>query len=160
MTSSERLASVRRRLLQWIADHEAADHREGAAAGITGESILIRDDFYVGRQFRTPRFRAVWFIEEDQLKIYDVQGSWLATLSGAALDGPQPGIVTVPLRRLAEPQRSESQPPTFGSTGTPPPPGTGPAAPAGTGGAAPAVTGGAAPAVTDRHCDTPLRRAA
>jgi len=109
MTSSERLANVRQRLLQWIADTDSAGASDAAAATITGESILIRDDFYVGRRFRTARYRAVWFMEEDQLKIYDADGVWLATLSGTELVGSAAPTVAVPMVRSAEAQDAGSR---------------------------------------------------
>ena len=43
------------------------------------EAILIRDGFYCGRRFRCGPLEAVWFIEEDQLKIYNQQGVILKT---------------------------------------------------------------------------------
>jgi hypothetical protein len=43
---------------------------EAAKSGILRESILIRDEFFVGRRFFANAHHAVWFIEEDQLKIY------------------------------------------------------------------------------------------
>ncbi|MFP6751908.1 MAG: hypothetical protein VB855_09550 [Pirellulaceae bacterium] len=43
------------------------------------EAILIRDDFYCGRRFRCGPLEAVWFVEEDQLKIYNQQGVILKT---------------------------------------------------------------------------------
>ena len=43
------------------------------------EAILIRDGFYWGRRFRCGPLEAVWFVEEDQLKIYNQQGVLLKT---------------------------------------------------------------------------------
>jgi hypothetical protein len=37
--------------------------------------LLIRGGHYCGRRFTSPSGRtAIWFIEEDQLKLYDSQG--------------------------------------------------------------------------------------
>jgi hypothetical protein len=38
------------------------------------EAILIRDGFYCGRCFECESLQAIWFVEEDQLKIYNEQG--------------------------------------------------------------------------------------
>ena len=38
------------------------------------EAIVIRDGFYCGRRFECGSLQAIWFVEEDQLKIYDQQG--------------------------------------------------------------------------------------
>lgn len=34
------------------------------------EHILVRDHVYCGRRFRSDELHAVWFIEEDEIKIY------------------------------------------------------------------------------------------
>ena len=91
MTNSQRLASVRERFLQWLLDAEdvqtAADP---AQASIRRESILIRDEFYCGRRFHTDLYDAVWFIEEDELKIFRADGSLAASLQGSELDASKP----------------------------------------------------------------------
>ena len=38
------------------------------------ETLLIRDGDYIGRRFDREKFRAVWFIEENQLKFSDQDG--------------------------------------------------------------------------------------
>jgi len=38
------------------------------------ETILIRDGFYCGRRFQSDHMQAIWFIEEDELKFYAVDG--------------------------------------------------------------------------------------
>ena len=43
------------------------------------EAILIRDGFYCGRRFECESLQAIWFVEEDQLKIYNQQGVLLKT---------------------------------------------------------------------------------
>ncbi|WP_442507086.1 hypothetical protein SH528x_005983 [Novipirellula sp. SH528] len=75
MTNSQRLETVRTRLCQWINDQGEAAGQENAHSTILSESLLIRDGFFCGRCFRTEAFRAVWFIEEDQLKIYSNSGN-------------------------------------------------------------------------------------
>jgi hypothetical protein len=97
MTNSRRLAKVRACLLQWIAHQQpAADSPSdanptpesiGSVAPVPRETILIRDGYYCGRRFHTDQHRAVWFIEEDELKIYDHQDRLLCVLSGAEIDG-------------------------------------------------------------------------
>tara|TARA_R110002049_G_scaffold2750_2_gene21556 strand:- start:374141 stop:374608 length:468 start_codon:yes stop_codon:yes gene_type:complete len=94
MTNSQRLAAVRMRLEQWL--HEQSGAQDESSPKILGESILIRDGFYCGRQFDAGDYRAVWFMEEDELKIASSDGKWLCSLSGEAL---------VP--QLAQPQTDE-----------------------------------------------------
>ena len=38
------------------------------------ETIMIRDGYFCGRRFHCEEMQAVWFIEEDQLKIYNQEG--------------------------------------------------------------------------------------
>jgi len=94
MTNSQRLAIVRACLQAWL-------HEQGETDGnpIVRESILIRNEFYCGRQFHSANHRAVWFIEEDQLKIYDPQGQVVASLSGDEIDSfdaSEPKILKLP----------------------------------------------------------------
>ena len=39
------------------------------------ETILVRNGFYCGYRFDQGDFRAVWFVEEDQVKFYGPEGS-------------------------------------------------------------------------------------
>ncbi len=39
------------------------------------ETLLIRNGYFCGRRYRNERHEAVWFFEEDQLKIYRADGS-------------------------------------------------------------------------------------
>lgn len=71
MTNSQRLAAVRQTLRTWHQERHPEDQWEVA------ESIMIRDGFYCGRNFRFASLRAVWFAEEEQVKIYDADGSLL-----------------------------------------------------------------------------------
>ena len=96
MTNSQRLAKVRARLLQWIADQEPGDSGDdpstesgtesNAGSFILRESILIRGEFFCGRRFYTANHYAVWFIEEDQLKIYHNNGDLLCILTGSQIE--------------------------------------------------------------------------
>jgi hypothetical protein len=47
----------------------------GAASGALRETILIRDGGYCGRRFESDEAAAVWFVEENQLKVYRADGS-------------------------------------------------------------------------------------
>ncbi|TWU27100.1 hypothetical protein Pla52o_09600 [Novipirellula galeiformis] len=75
MTNSQRLEAVRNRLCQWVSDQGADAETEHVSSKILSESMLIRDGFFCGRCFRTAEYRAIWFIEEDELKIYSHSGS-------------------------------------------------------------------------------------
>ncbi|WP_145420674.1 hypothetical protein [Planctomycetes bacterium K23_9] len=76
MTNSQRLETVRTHVRQWLADHcdqYAESIRNGEPSKIT-ESIVIRDEHYCGRCFSSDQFRALWFIEEDELKFLNDTG--------------------------------------------------------------------------------------
>ncbi|MGV3486959.1 MAG: hypothetical protein ACO1RT_21265 [Planctomycetaceae bacterium] len=80
MTNSQRLAEVRRCIDRWL-----------ETQGVDGdvemhESVLIRDGFYVGRRFKMSPYQAVWFMEEDEVKIHAADGQTLARLDAAAID--------------------------------------------------------------------------
>lgn len=91
MTNSHRLANVRACLLRWLADQKDESDQQAVAeqdilefkSPIQRESILIRDEFFVGRRFHTEHHDAVWFIEEDELKVYHSDGQ-LACVFGSA----------------------------------------------------------------------------
>lgn len=38
------------------------------------ETVLIRDGYYCGRRYRRDGWQAVWFAEENQIKIFDRDG--------------------------------------------------------------------------------------
>lgn len=103
MTNSKRLATVRACLLSWIS-RSAPRPAIGAPVteNVVEESILIRNEFYVGRRFRTESYQGVWFIEEDELKIYDRDNRVCAVLSAADIDA------TVPM--LTEPMPADPMP--------------------------------------------------
>ena len=52
------------------------------------EAILIRDGFYCGRRFQCGELQAVWFVEEDQLKIYNQEGVVQKTTVSVILQQP------------------------------------------------------------------------
>lgn len=73
MTNSQRLQIVRQRVAEWL---------KGAGYSVPeeiGESILIRDGFYCGRRFKLDDCSAVWFTEDDQVKIYDAESNLLTS---------------------------------------------------------------------------------
>jgi hypothetical protein len=74
MTNSQRIEKVRHTLQRWYeAEHEPTELQ-------FEESILIRDGFYCGRRFRFGPYSAIWFIEENQLKIFDERGALQLTV--------------------------------------------------------------------------------
>ncbi len=44
---------------------------------ITEETLLIRNGHYCGQRFHSGHLTAVWFLEEDQIKFHDGDGSLL-----------------------------------------------------------------------------------
>lgn len=47
---------------------------------IREETLLIRDGQYCGHRYQTEDLTAVWFLEEDQIKMYDRNGRVIAVL--------------------------------------------------------------------------------
>ena len=45
-----------------------------------GEAILCRDGYLVGHQFNFDGVHAVWFVDDDEIKINDEQGEILQVL--------------------------------------------------------------------------------
>jgi len=80
MTNSQRLAAVRRCLDRWL-------EQQHCDADIDiRDAVLIRGGFYVGRRFELGQFHAVWFMEEDQVKVHDAAGNVLARFDTQAID--------------------------------------------------------------------------
>jgi hypothetical protein len=67
----------------WIAERhpDRSDDTEPAS-----EAMLIRDGFFCGRRFRFQNYHAVWFLEEDELKIRDLQGNAVVLLGSEEID--------------------------------------------------------------------------
>lgn len=87
MTNSQRLATVRNRLIRWIAETaNSSSTGSGVGEKIVRETMLIRDEFYVGRRFYADSHSAVWFIEEDELKIFGPENQLLCVLSSDQID--------------------------------------------------------------------------
>jgi hypothetical protein len=87
MTNSQRLATVRSAIEGYLATQ--ADQPNGLSeidTVINAESILIRNEYYCGRRFRTTTHRAVWFIDEDQVKIYSADNLLCCVLSAEEID--------------------------------------------------------------------------
>ncbi len=45
------------------------------------ENILIRDEMYCGRRFQCGELHAIWFVEEDEIKIYGDSGALVRVMS-------------------------------------------------------------------------------
>ncbi|MGI9466684.1 MAG: hypothetical protein ACR2OA_06145 [Rubripirellula sp.] len=87
MTNFQRLATVRTRFLRWLQDADQRSEELGPEGSlIHRESMLIRDEFFCGRKFHAQHYTAVWFIEEDVLKIHQADGSLELVLRGSEID--------------------------------------------------------------------------
>lgn len=76
MTSSQRLSIVRRLVESWCREREPQASLEEMS-----ESILIRGGFYCGRRFNLAGYSAVWFAEEEEIKLFDSQGQLIDALT-------------------------------------------------------------------------------
>lgn len=83
MTNSQRLSAVRDALRGWLLTHLPENPR---AADPVGEAMLIQDGCFCGRRFRFPEHAAVWFLEEDEVKLRDLQGNLMVCLHGSQVD--------------------------------------------------------------------------
>ena len=118
MTPSQQLARARNCVKLCFQEHV------GDATPEFHESIFICDEFYRGRRFRSEILSAVWFAEEDELKVHSADGDCLVSLNATEMaemvaaaaetadvlpmrvgeDVPaesQPAIETQPIRRAA-----------------------------------------------------------
>ncbi len=82
MTNSQRLANVRKALNHWLQQHVGPGHHLSPGS----ESIVIRDGFYCGRRFSATSHHAVWFVEEDELKIYGAGKRMVASMHSDEID--------------------------------------------------------------------------
>jgi hypothetical protein len=80
--------AVQNRFLQMLADQGVV-----SADGIR-ETLLIRDGFYCGRKFSMEGYSLVWFVEEDQIKVFDKENALI-------LSTPTSAFLTVEQRRAA-----------------------------------------------------------
>ncbi len=54
----------------------------GAAEGLQlNEHLLVRDELYCGRRFSVDGLQAIWFVEEDQIKIRAADGTVVRVMS-------------------------------------------------------------------------------
>jgi len=74
MTDQVTLVAIRRQIQQ------ACALRGLDSTEIPRESVLIRDGHYCGRRFCYEQFEAIWFVEENQLKLHRADGELFATL--------------------------------------------------------------------------------
>ena len=119
MTNSQRLAAVRRCLDRWLENQQSDGDIE------ISDAVLIRAGFYVGRTFQLGPYRAVWFMEDDEVKIHDVAGALVAKLDSAAIDlgsrvassaeiraqatdSEAEGVSTIPMQRQIPESSSEN----------------------------------------------------
>ncbi len=87
MTNFQRLATVRTGFLHWLQDAAQASSDSGPDGSlIHRESMLIHDEFFCGRKFHAQHYTAVWFIEEDVLKVHRADGSLELVLRGSEID--------------------------------------------------------------------------
>jgi hypothetical protein len=88
MTNSQRLAKARSCFLHWIAERSNSDSNDPASSedAIIREGMVIRDDFFLGRRFVGQDYDAIWFIEEDELKIFNAQGKVVTALHRDEID--------------------------------------------------------------------------
>jgi len=83
MTNSQRLSAVRTALRKWISDRHPD---QGDCDRPLSEAMLIREGFFCGRRFRFQLYHAVWFMEEDEVKIQSLQGEVVERLATSAID--------------------------------------------------------------------------
>ncbi|MDA8968401.1 hypothetical protein N9F62_01125 [bacterium] len=113
MTNSQRLATVRKRFLDWLESTvEISASADSEDSLIIRESMLIRDEFFCGRTFHAEHYNAVWFIEEDVLKIHRADGSLELVLQGVEIDQREAKAAEVVPHDVGElaVSRSEQQP--------------------------------------------------
>lgn len=107
MTNSQRLANVRVALQHWLARHVESPAGEVAPAGslqrLGSESILIRGGFYCGRRFDAGTHHAVWFVEEDELKIYELSGQLVCSMQADEISHWVSQTPPVPLPSVSTP---------------------------------------------------------
>ncbi len=83
MTNSQRLSTVRAALRKWISERHPD---QGDCDRALSEALLIRDGYFCGRRFRFQLYHAVWFLEEDEVKIHTPQGEVVARLAASQID--------------------------------------------------------------------------
>ena len=82
--------SIRNRFLSYL-------NEQGVAlSSPIRETILIQNGYYCGRRFQAEGYTLVWFVEEDELKLYSPDGSIRWTSSPSHYVGSP-----TPMRRAA-----------------------------------------------------------
>lgn len=87
MSNTIRLQRIRKRLtdeLSKVASANGLNEDPNQTQSILREAVLIRDDHYCGRTFYLDSFRAVWFFEADEVKIFDQNGIFLERIQNAS----------------------------------------------------------------------------
>ncbi|QDV68490.1 hypothetical protein Poly24_21990 [Rosistilla carotiformis] len=69
MSNAQRLDEVRAFLQAWFSKNHPSN------VWNANEAILIREGHYCGRRFAFGPYTAIWFVEENQIKIFDPDGS-------------------------------------------------------------------------------------
>ena len=71
MDSNSQISSIRERIHRFYSDL-------GMPFPVApNESILLNDGYYCGRRFEYDGLNAIWFIEENEIKFYDRDGTLL-----------------------------------------------------------------------------------
>lgn len=83
MTNSQRLSAVRTALRKWITDRHPAQDDSGKPVS---EAMLIRGGYFCGRRFRFQLYHAIWFLEEDEVKILSPEGEVVGRLEAQEIN--------------------------------------------------------------------------
>jgi len=118
MTPSQQLARARTCVRIYLAEgqtdenqakHDLPPSQETDRDADFRESIFICEGFYRGRRFRSRSLTAVWFAEEDELKIHTAAGELVASLDSEAMAGladqTKPDVLPMRPNHAAEPAR-------------------------------------------------------
>ncbi len=79
MQHSQTLTAIRQIVREIFAELGQAEDCQAT------EHILLRDDIYCGRRFQADGLQAIWFIEENEVKIYARDGSVARVLSSSEI---------------------------------------------------------------------------
>ncbi|TWU16222.1 hypothetical protein [Allorhodopirellula heiligendammensis] len=79
MTPSQKLTRARNCVHAYCQDHFPNETIE------LRDSVFISEEFYRGRRFRCDQLTAIWFAEEDQLKIHSPDGACIASWGAAEM---------------------------------------------------------------------------
>ncbi len=69
----------RPRDIRVLVEQQFAEIRPGSN-GIEHEALLIRDGIYCGHRYQKSDLTAVWFFEENQIKVYGAEGGVLRVI--------------------------------------------------------------------------------